>query len=974
MTLSAAYGAQHSARLAIIAAVLIASGGLRVAAQPAATISASPNPVPAGAGHGATTVTWTTGDGSPGEVYVTINAGREILFAGASARGAQRATWIGTGDVCEFRLYSGTSHAERLATVVVTRAPAGSSDATRAATSEAVESPPLATDATASGSDLAGTLALWQFIAVLFLSTGAVALVIAGWERVQPAAVTRAGSGVEQVFRAVSRSRWVLWLWIATVVFLIANQALVRGRGVGLWDAETAFYPYQALVADHARAGRFVSWDPWSSGGLPASGEPQVGAYSPIAVFVGLLLGGSSAGFITYWLLMWWLGGFAIFMLGRALRAPAWGACVVALGFLFCGVYTGQAENLPLIAAFSFLPLVISRIEAAFAGNRLDAAAEAGALWGLSALAGYPGLVIITGGMVGLWALGRWLCGDDDRARSTAPPDLAARKRPPRRFLITVLAVFGVVGLIVLSPTYVAFFFDGAGSHTRVDVLSREIAVGVGALHPGALSTFASPYLATLKLRHLDDLWIYTDPSMVSVYAGAAMPILALLALAARPRERWRWWVLAIALLSLGCALGQVLPLRGWLYDWVYPTRFFRHAAIFRYYYIFSIAVLALLGTRDLAEAAARSAGRIPGRLLIAAAIVSALAVGTFLLLTATMPNPGGYETVAYVHLVTVWAGVLSLAILMSRARSRRLVRSFAVLFPLLATTDALITAALSKDTIMNAGGHPLAPSPDRWRNLDRRHDPRIHLTQAGLYRQENSCLDPSCEVPSNDQMITKQAVFSAYSPQENLFHKEMTLDGRLRRMAVGADRIWFASHAEVVAPTTQNFAALRDRAKVLGTAPLVVHFPDAMLQISARSGAANEWNIADRINRLTAAEHLAANVLRYEPSELVLRVHTPSDGWLLVTDRWARGWRAEVNGKPATVFGGNFIFRAVQILAGDNDVRFWYRSSGFPWLLIVSWGTLAAIGGLAVQRGFRNRASGLRAAVDAPASLPTSH
>src|SRR4029453_1681387 len=223
----AAYGARY-ARLAIIAAVLIASGGLRVAAQPAATISASPNPVPAGAGTGATTVTWTTGDGSPGEVYVRINAGREILSAGASARGAQRDTWIGAGEVCEFRLYSGTSHAERLATVVVTRAPAGSSDATHAATSEAVESPPLPTDATASGSDLAGTLALWQFIAVLFLSTGAVALVIAGWERAQPAAVTRAGSGVEQVFRAVSRSRWVLWLWIGARGFLIANQALVR--------------------------------------------------------------------------------------------------------------------------------------------------------------------------------------------------------------------------------------------------------------------------------------------------------------------------------------------------------------------------------------------------------------------------------------------------------------------------------------------------------------------------------------------------------------------------------------------------------------------------------------------------------------------------------------------------------------------------------------------------------------------------
>jgi hypothetical protein len=35
--------------------------------------------------------------------------------------------------------------------------------------------------------------------------------------------------------------------------------------------------------------------------------------------------------------------------------------------------------------------------------------------------------------------------------------------------------------------------------------------------------------------------------------------------------------------------------------------------------------------------------------------------------------------------------------------------------------------------------------------------------------------------------------------------------------------------------------------------------------------------------------------------------------GWLLVTDRWGPGWRAEVNGRPAPVFGGNFIFRAIE-------------------------------------------------------------
>src|SRR4029077_20603480 len=121
------------------------------------------------------------------------------------------------------------------------------------------------------------------------------------------------------------------------------------------------------------------------------------------------------------------------------------------------------------------------------------------------------------------------------------------------------------------------------GAHTRVGDLDRAIAVGEGALHPAALSTFASPYPAMLKLSHLADLWPYTDASMVSVYAGVTVPALATLALLRRSRDRWRLWLLFLASLSLACALGQALPVRGWLYDWVYPMRFFRHAAMFRF-------------------------------------------------------------------------------------------------------------------------------------------------------------------------------------------------------------------------------------------------------------------------------------------------------------------------------------------------------------------------------------------------------
>ncbi len=85
-----------------------------------ATINAAPNPVPAGGGEGTTVLSWNTGDGSVGEVYVSVNGGEERLFT----RGVNtniEASWINTGPVYEFRLYRATAKSNLLASVKVTR-------------------------------------------------------------------------------------------------------------------------------------------------------------------------------------------------------------------------------------------------------------------------------------------------------------------------------------------------------------------------------------------------------------------------------------------------------------------------------------------------------------------------------------------------------------------------------------------------------------------------------------------------------------------------------------------------------------------------------------------------------------------------------------------------------------------------------------------------------------------------------------
>src|SRR6266540_2469529 len=85
-----------------------------------ARISADPNPVPPGPGLGKTTITWSTGSYSAGQVYVLEDGGGEQLF-GHESNWSSDAPWIRTGSIYEFRLYAGTDRKNLLGKVVVTR-------------------------------------------------------------------------------------------------------------------------------------------------------------------------------------------------------------------------------------------------------------------------------------------------------------------------------------------------------------------------------------------------------------------------------------------------------------------------------------------------------------------------------------------------------------------------------------------------------------------------------------------------------------------------------------------------------------------------------------------------------------------------------------------------------------------------------------------------------------------------------------
>lgn len=732
---------------------------------------------------------------------------------------------------------------------------------------------------------------------------------------------------------------WVAYAGVSALVFVLANRLLLTGRAVGIWDVDGQYFPRFVLVADHARAGHFLRWDPWTDAGLPSFSEPQIGAFSPILNLFGLVLGGRPAAFIAYWLFHWALGGAGIFVLARHLRAPAWGACVVALGYLFSGVYTGHAQHTTFVAGFSWLPWIIWQVDLALERRSLRHAAQAGAIWGVGALAGHPSVTILTGCFVALWVLGRVLFG----AASGAAP--SPRRSGSLARGAAALGTVAVVGVIVLSPTYVGELLEGRGVHTRSEPLSR-VGVAHNEFPPAAMVTLVSAYPARIKAFFPEVVWPWTHVSMVSIYSGVLIPLLALCALASGRSNRWQWWLLGVGLFSLAAAMGQSLPVRGWLYEWVYPTRFFRHSAVFRMFFVFPLAVLALQGSKVVDREIRSDAGASWGRFALGGAIAAGAAILAYEWFLIRLPVATGRAGPLFAFL---WLVPLAIGLVGLRRRDAR--RWIPAMLVVMASADALLTEQLSRLMMVGVG-----KEVRRWHELDTRHQQSLSLTSTGLLRTESICEPWSPkQCWRNDQLITRLPTLRGYATFTSDFHQVISRHPVLRASASGKDRMWFASTVAMAPTTDTAFAAFVRRTDSLGAPPLVVHTRAQMLGTGAHLADPQRYA---QIDSLPGAQHVAVRVLDYEPNELAIRFSAPDTGWLMVTERWAPGWRATVNGQSASTFGANFIFRAVQVQRGENVVRFTYHPAGYPWLLAASWLTLACVIGWSVKSRVRARST----------------
>jgi hypothetical protein len=264
--------------------------------------------------------------------------------------------------------------------------------------------------------------------------------------------------------------------------------------------------------------------------------------------------------------------------------------------------------------------------------------------------------------------------------------------------------------------------------------------------------------------------------------------------------------------------------------------------------------------------------------------------------------------------------------------KSRRGRVTLAVALAALAIGDAFCTERLTITHVTRDPG-TLA----LWQTLDKMHQPSLELT--GLDRLPIAGFGPGL---TDRNFLAKKHALLGYVALGNSFHERWSRHPVLSDAASGSNRIWFSPNAIEAAPTEDLFGAFVGRTDALRSIPLVVHDPHAM--VATATETKTPAPVLQALATAPAAQRIPYRLVRYEPRLLSFDVDVPRDGWLFVTDRWAPGWKAWINNRPAPVFGGNFIFRAIPVAAGSIQVVMRYQPRTVPWLILLSWGTLAAV------------------------------
>ena len=91
--------------------------------------------------------------------------------------------------------------------------------------------------------------------------------------------------------------------------------------------------------------------------------------------------------------------------------------------------------------------------------------------------------------------------------------------------------------------------------------------------------------------------------------------------------------------------------------------------------------------------------------------------------------------------------------------------------------------------------------------------------------------------------------------------------------------------------------------------------------------------------------------MVEYSPERVDLVVDAKQSSYLVVTEGYAPGWKATIDGRPATIFPTNVAFMGLPISQGQHRVSMFYRPASLFWWAGISASAWLCVALICVRR-----------------------
>jgi hypothetical protein len=768
-----------------------------------------------------------------------------------------------------------------------------------------------------------------------------------------------------------------------------ASEELLQQRSNWRTDPLVQYYPHRVIANDTIKAGDLPLWNPYYLSGTPfLATEPVAGLFYPPSIVYYLV--SPLQGFGISACLHLALAGLFMYLYLRSIDLERISSLFGAVSFQFCGYFLVNLMWLSRVSTAVWTPFLFYCVEKYWRERKRVYALGLAFGVAMCTLAGTPPVVVFVMSALAIYTVFRLAFGVRE-----------GRAREDTRASAVILAavVLGtLLAAVQLAPTIEATpFFE----RTQ---LSYEEAWDTGK-SPWALATALVPDVFGNPVD-ADAMWAFrpwveqrfgrgipSNYARPQLYTSLAALVFGFWAVCFR-RNRYVLFFAALAVVTLSLFLN--IP--DLMYRILYAIPLFRLGRLMevKIVYAFSLCVLGAWGFSSLLHLnSSRSTfrARRASEILIAISLAGLTALALLLLARYESDDPAVRAWYAY-NVPNFWRACLLLlaigATLAVRIRQRMGAHVYGFLAVVLVVVDTFYFGwkfnppQPAKELLGETGGIAFLNADGEFFRIMRGpgSDWILPPNTAALYGISDAQGFSSLTVSYYQDFmnllepgIAKRVRIEALENVESFSSRLLDLLN-VKYILMGAgvteelqeyDRVH--EDVDLVYDAEIKIYQNRDvlpRAFIVQDFEVVSGVDDALARLSSEEfdpGASvilEQQPSAPPQSVDPRSSGSTARIVKYLPNRVVVETESSSDGFLVLTDLYYAGWQVQVDGAPQTLYKADYIFRAVQLLAGRHTVEFVFDPLSFKVGAAVSLCALALLAALWVSSVAKRRSSGV--------------